>query len=73
MPQVPLAASSVERRDVDGGTGPAAVKAQLAANGGVQPKVMVFGWGPSDGPGNWNIQYDKFGIHGGGERRRRRE
>lgn len=35
----------------------------LAANGGVQPKVMIFGWGPGDGPGNWNVQYDKFGIH----------
>lgn len=35
----------------------------LAANGGVQPKVLIFGWGPSDGPGNWNVQADKVGIH----------
>ena len=36
------AASSVERRDVDGGTGPAAVKAQLeAARGSLRPGIEV--------------------------------
>jgi len=31
----------------------------LAANGGVQPKVLIFGWTPSDGPGAWNVVADK--------------
>ncbi len=37
----------------------------LAANGGVQPKIMIFGWGPEDGSPNWdwNVEADIFGIH----------
>ena len=35
----------------------------LAANGGVQPKILYFGWGPSDGPKSWNVQADAAGIH----------
>ena len=37
----------------------------LAANGGVQPKVMIVGWGPDDGSPNWewNVEADIFGIH----------
>lgn len=35
----------------------------LAANGGIQPKILYFGWGPSDGPKSWNVQADAAGIH----------
>lgn len=35
----------------------------LAGNGGVQPKILYFGWGPSDGPKQWNVQADAAGIH----------
>jgi hypothetical protein len=35
----------------------------LAANGGVQPKILYFGWGPSDGPKQWNVPSDPAGVH----------
>jgi hypothetical protein len=35
----------------------------LAGNGGVQPKILYFGWGPSDGPKQWNVPSDAAGIH----------
>lgn len=35
----------------------------LAANGGGQPKILYFGWGPSDGPKQWNVPADASGIH----------
>lgn len=35
----------------------------LAGNGGVQPKILYFGWGPQDGPKNWNVPSDDSGIH----------
>jgi hypothetical protein len=30
---------------------------------GLTPNVLVFGWGPSDGPGTWPPQADVQGIH----------
>ena len=35
----------------------------LAGNGGVQPTILYFGWGPQDGPKNWNVPSDNAGIH----------
>jgi hypothetical protein len=35
----------------------------LAGNGGVQPKILYFGWGPQDGPKQWNVPSDAAGIH----------
>lgn len=35
----------------------------LAGNGGVQPKILYFGWGPQDGPKQWNVPADASGIH----------
>lgn len=35
----------------------------LAGNGGVQPKILYFGWGPQDGPKNWNVPADAADIH----------
>lgn len=35
----------------------------LGGKGGANPKLFWFGWGPSDGPANWNYPGDKAGIH----------
>lgn len=35
----------------------------LAGNGGVQPKILYFGWGPQDGPKQWNVPSDAADIH----------
>jgi hypothetical protein len=35
----------------------------LAGNGGAQPKILYFGWGPQDGPKQWNVPSDAAGIH----------
>lgn len=35
----------------------------LAGNGGVQPKILYFGWSQADGPKQWNVPSDAAGIH----------
>jgi len=35
----------------------------LAGNGGVQPKILYFGWSQADGPKQWSVPSDAAGIH----------